>query len=343
MNEQKKPLWTEEDVRRFSGRLTQLLSELIAKEFPEGLSEAQFKRLRKKLLASLEEETVVESRRVMRHFVEEESKRQRRAKRKLLRKEMFEESVERLTLNQRIQHMVMFTCTILLIITGLPIKFHEAHLADAIIQLLGGPNVTRILHRIGAVGLTVVGLYHLFYCMFFEEGRRNFGLLMPKLQDAKDIVQQIGYFLGRNKERPLFGRFSYIEKFDYWAVYWGMVVMIFSGYILWFMQQTINHLGKVSYDIAREAHSDEGLLATLAIIIWHFYNVHFNPKKFPGSLTWWHGRIPLEEFQEEHPLEYEEWIQAQREEEEVRTESKPSHANAPASELHPGPKGGEIS
>jgi formate dehydrogenase subunit gamma len=342
MSDPKKVFWTPEDAAHFTERLNQLLSEALSKGFPEGLSDSQFDRLRKELLASLEEETVVESQRVVRHFVEEEIKRRRRREKKLKRKELVEESIERLTINQRIQHMILLSCTLVLIITGLPIKFHEAHLAEVIIQLLGGPNVTRILHRIGAVGLTVVGVYHLWYCMAFEEGRRNFGQLLPSLQDAKDIAHQIGYFLGRKKDRPLFGRFSYVEKFDYWAVYWGMVVMIFSGYILWFMQQAINHLGKVSYDIAREAHSDEGLLATLAIIIWHFYNVHFNPKKFPGSLMWWHGRVPLEEFQEEHPLEYEQWIQARKKEEEEKAADEAAR-NELKSSLPLSSEGGHLS
>lgn len=267
------------------------------------------------MLASLEEEAILESRRVVRHFVEEEIKQQKRAERKLRMKELVEDSVERLSLHQRVQHMILFSCTLLLIITGLPIKFHELPLAESLIHFMGGPYVTRILHRMGAVGLTLIGIYHLGYCLAFDEGRKTFGQLLPSPQDAKDAVQQIGYFLGLKKERPLFGRFSYVEKFDYWAVYWGMVVMIGSGYVLWFMEKAINQFGKVAYDIAREAHSDEGLLATLAIIIWHFYNVHFNPKKFPGSLTWWHGRIPMEEFREEHPLEYEEWLLAQKKEE----------------------------
>jgi formate dehydrogenase subunit gamma len=342
MSDPKKVYWTREDAAHFAERLNQLLSEALSKEFPEGLSDSQFDRLRKELLASLEEETVVESQRVVRHFVEEEIKRRKHREKKLKRKELVEESVERLTINQRIQHMILLSCTLVLIITGLPIKFHEAHLAEVIIQLLGGPNVTRILHRIGAVGLTIVGVYHLWYCMAFEEGRRNFGQLLPSLQDAKDIAHQIGYFLGRKKDRPLFGRFSYVEKFDYWAVYWGMVVMIFTGYILWFMQQAINHLGKVSYDIAREAHSDEGLLATLAIIIWHFYNVHFNPKKFPGSLMWWHGRVPLEEFQEEHPLEYEQWIQARKKEEEEKAADEAAR-NELKSSLPLSSEGGHLS
>lgn len=342
MSEQEKSLWTPEDTRRFTEHLSGLLWKSLSKEFPAGLSDSQLKRLRKELLASLDEEIVLETRRVVRHFLDEETTRQKHAEKKHKQKALIEESVERLSLNQRLQHMILFTCTLLLIVTGLPIKFHEAHLADFLIQLMGGPYVTRILHRIGAFGLTVVGVYHLWYCMAFEEGRKNFGLLLPLLQDGKDLIQQIGYFLGLKKDRPLFGRFSYIEKFDYWAVYWGMVIMITSGYILWFMEKAINQFGKVAYDIAREAHSDEGLLATLAIIIWHFYNVHFNPKKFPGSLMWWHGRIPLEEFREEHPLEYEEWILHQKEEEEEREAEKSENKDKSSRELKTGNEGVDL-
>ncbi len=328
MSEQEKSLWTHEDSAHISERVSHLLSELLVQEFPSGLSEPQFQRLRKELVKALEQETLFEAKRVVRHFQDEEEKRLKHLEKKKKKAALKEEMVERLSINQRLQHMLLFSCTLLLIITGLPIKFHDAPVAEFVIRLLGGPAVTRLLHRIGAVGLTLVGVYHLWYCMAFEEGRRNFGLLIPSKKDAKDIVQQIGYYLGFKKEKPLFGRFSYIEKFDYWAVYWGMVVMIASGYILWFMERAINQFGKIAYDIAREAHSDEGLLATLAIIIWHFYNVHFNPKKFPGSLTWWHGRIPLEEFREEHALEYEEWLQEQKDDEDEtlsaprRTESK---------------------
>ncbi|MBZ5535956.1 MAG: cytochrome b/b6 domain-containing protein [Acidobacteriia bacterium] len=308
-------LWAQKDTAETAARLSRSISDSVRRELPKGLPEPQFKRLKKELLASLEKEMALESRRVIRLFLDEEEAQQKHLEKRRKRKVLFEESVERISVNQRAQHMILLTCTVLLIITGLPIKFHEAPAAEFIIHLLGGPNITRILHRIGAIGLTLVGVYHLWYCMAFEEGRRNFGLLLPSPRDLKNFLQQMGYYLGLKKDRPLFDRFSYIEKFDYWAVYWGMVVMITSGYILWFMETAINQFGKVAYDIAREAHSDEGLLATLAIIIWHFYNVHFNPKKFPGSLTWWHGRIPIEEFREEHPLEYERWLEAQKQEE----------------------------
>ncbi|MFI5174752.1 MAG: formate dehydrogenase subunit gamma [Terriglobia bacterium] len=344
MTPPERPLWAQEDTAETAARLSRSISDSMIKELPPGLTGPQFKRLKKELQASLEKEMVLESRRVVHLFLEEEETREKHIEKKRKRKELFEESVERISFNQRAQHMVLLTCTVLLIITGLPIKFHEAPAAEFIIRLLGGPNITRILHRVGAIGLTVVGLYHLWYCMAFEEGRKNFGLLLPSPRDLKNFLQQMGYYLGLKKDRPLFDRFSYIEKFDYWAVYWGMVVMITSGYILWFMERAINQFGKVAYDIAREAHSDEGLLATLAIIIWHFYNVHFNPKKFPGSLTWWHGRIPIEEFREEHPLEYERWLEGQKQEEIEGREEAENHRRTqgtPGGDVNP--EGGKTS
>jgi len=303
--------WAEEQSRAAGESLRSLLPRVVEEEVPDDLTEDQLARLKAHLAQTLPEEGVEAVRRQVRSFLEEERRREKKAAKAREQLQKGVQLVERLSLQMRAQHMVLFSSTILLIITGLPIKFHEAALAGFVMNLFGGPDVTRLLHRAGAIGLTAVGVYHVFYSMFSEAGRRDFGLLIPKPQDAKDALGQIGYFLGIRKTKPLYGRFSYIEKFDYWAVYWGMVVMITSGYIMWFKDAAINQFGKFFYDIGREAHSDEALLATLAIVIWHFYNVHFNPHKFPGSLTWWHGKITMHEFRDEHPLEYEQWVRSQ--------------------------------
>ena len=212
----------------------------------------------------------------------------------------------RFNLNFRIQHMILLTSCTILILTGLPIKFHDTAWAAFMFHLVGGINNSSLLHRIGAVGLAGVGLYHLLYLILTAEGRMNFVRLILTPKDLRDSAQMISYFLGRSDEPAKFGRFSYVEKFDYWAVYWGMVIMVGSGCLLWFETFTLTYLPKYVLDIAKEAHSDEALLATLAIIIWHFYNVHFNPRKFPMNKVWLTGRLSEEEMLEEHPLEYEE-------------------------------------
>jgi cytochrome b subunit of formate dehydrogenase len=173
---------------------------------------------------------------------------------------------------------------------------------------MGGIQTSSLLHRIGAVGLMGVAVYHMLYLIFSAEGRWNFVHLIPGPGDLKDLIQMLKYFLGRTEEHPKFSRFSYVEKFDYWAVYWGMVIMVGSGCLLWFETVTLSVFPKYMLDIAKEAHSDEALLATLAIIIWHFYNVHFNPRKFPMNRTWITGKISEAEMIAEHLLEYEEII-----------------------------------
>jgi cytochrome b subunit of formate dehydrogenase len=217
---------------------------------------------------------------------------------------------ERFSWNFRTQHMILLVSCIILIITGLPLKFHEARISQLFFDLVGGVQMSTLIHRIGAVGLIAVGAYHLLYLLVFRQGRRDFWELLPRPRDARDLLQMLRYFLGKTNDKPRFGRFSYVEKFDYWAVYWGMVIMIGSGLILWFLETSLQYLPKFAADIAREAHSDEGLLATLAIIIWHFYNVHLNPENFPMNWTMFTGNISEEEMRRHHPLEHEELMAA---------------------------------
>ncbi|HSB70523.1 MAG TPA: cytochrome b/b6 domain-containing protein [Candidatus Methylomirabilis sp.] len=233
---------------------------------------------------------------------------------------------ERFSWNFRAQHLVLMASCLILIITGLPLKFHEARVSQLFFDLVGGVQVSTLIHRIGAVGLICVGIYHALYLLLFREGRRNFLELLPRPKDALDLLRMLRYFLGRTDEKPRFGRFSYVEKFDYWAVYWGIVIMIGSGLILWFLETSLQFLPKFAADIAREAHSDEGLLATLAIIIWHFYNVHLNPEHFPMNRTFWTGMISEEEMRRHHPLEYEEFLAS-------RAARPPAPAAAPATRV----------
>ena len=153
--------------------------------------------------------------------------------------------------------------------------------------------------------LIFVSFWHMFYILFTREGRREFWELLPRIKDFKDFFQNVRYFLGLTKEKPKFGRYSYVEKFDYWAVYWGMVIMVSTGSILWFHNFFLGILPKFVIDIAKEAHSDEAMLATLAIVIWHWYNAHFNPEVFPFNPTIFTGKISKERMLKEHPLEYE--------------------------------------
>jgi formate dehydrogenase subunit gamma len=218
------------------------------------------------------------------------------------------EQFERFSVMMRLQHLVLAASCIILIVTGLPLRYADSVVSAYYFGLLHGVHVSGIIHRIGAGMLIAVGVFHLFWIVCTREGRANFRALLPRFQDVKDVVNNVLWYFGLVKQRARFHRFSYVEKFDYWAVYWGCVIMIGSGLMLWLNDLTMRYLPKVAIDIAHEAHSDEALLATLAILIWHFYNVHLNPDRFPMSWTWITGKISRKEMVEHHPREYEELV-----------------------------------
>ncbi|KRT74826.1 MAG: hypothetical protein XU12_C0001G0017 [Deltaproteobacteria bacterium CSP1-8] len=296
------------DEKKNSKRET--LEQEIEAAVAEGtadLEPSEAEKIREKVRARVLEE--VERERRIRTAAERRAEERRRREEKRREKHPEEgEMFQRFNRNFRFQHIVMFTSVILLIITGMPIKFPDFVLSRFLVNLWGGFHNSTIVHRIGAGMLIYFMVHHLFYTVLSRQGRRDFVLLIPTPKDARDLVQNIRHFLGKVPEKPRFGRFSYIEKFDYWAVYWGCVIMIGSGLFLWGESIALKYFPKYILDVAHEMHSDEAMLATLAIVIWHFYNVHFNPDRFPGTLMWWHGEISEHEMKEEHPLEYEEMM-----------------------------------
>ena len=127
--------------------------------------------------------------------------------------------------------------------------------------------------------------------------------LISNLQDAGDAICVLKYNLGISKTKPKFGRFSYIEKSEYWALVWGTMVMAVTGLIMWFDNTFIGLFSKLGYDISRTIHFYEAWLATLAIIAWHLYYVIFNPDTYPMNIAWFKGTLTEAEMEEEHPLE----------------------------------------
>ena len=154
--------------------------------------------------------------------------------------------------------------------------------------------------------MIAVSLYHLFYLAFVPRGRKLLSDMLPKTQDISDLVAQFKYYVGISKQRPPFHRFSYIEKGEYLALVWGIIIMAGTGLIMWFDNFFINVLTKLGWDIARTVHYYEACLATLAIVVWHFYFVMFNPDIYPMNTAWLTGKLTEEEMASDHPLELEQ-------------------------------------
>ena len=239
------------------------------------------------------------------------------------------EFFERFSLQFRVQHIFLFLSTIVLIITGVPLWClgrPEYRWSQAVVRAFGDIELVRFIHRVGAAVLILVSIYHLYYTMFTKEGRREFIELLPHPKDVIDVTINSLYFIGLVKQRPSFRRYTYYEKFDYWAVYWGCVIMIGTGLVLWFPEFSAKYVPWLTYELSAEVHADEAILAALALFIWHFYNVHFNPSRFPGTLLWWHGKISREEMMHDHPQEYYKMVLAQKEAKGQKAESQDSAA-----------------
>lgn len=212
----------------------------------------------------------------------------------------------RMTVNERIQHLALLISFLTLVVTGFMLKFPDAWWVSHIRDLSSDAFEYRsILHRIAAVVMITASLYHLYYILFTKRGRQLVKDLLPKFQDLKDAIGIAKYNLGISKEKPLLDRFSYIEKVEYWALIWGTIVMSVTGFIMWFDNTFIGLLTKLGWDIARTIHYYEAWLAFLAIVVWHFYFVIFNPDIYPMNLSWIKGTISEEEMADEHPKELE--------------------------------------
>ncbi len=222
----------------------------------------------------------------------------------------------RLSLGQRVQHWALLGSFTILALTGLPMRFPETPWLGALYALTGGLATARVIHRVAAAVMIADRIVHLVYLGRLLV-RRNFRFreawpMIPNAKDARDWWETSKYYFGFRRDLPEYDRFNFREKFDYFAVFWGLPVMMLSGLVLWFPVFFGNILPDLAIGIAYIAHSDEALLAISAIVVWHFYNVHYNPDKFPMSRVWLDGKIGEEEIRREHPLEYRRILAAER-------------------------------
>jgi formate dehydrogenase gamma subunit len=208
----------------------------------------------------------------------------------------------RMSVSERIQHAMLLVSFFVLVITGFMLSYPDAWWVAGIRRINDSVFELRsLMHRIAAVVMVVASIYHIYYVIMTDRGRRLIRDLLPSIDDIHDAIGMLKYNLHLSQKRPQFGRFGYPEKVEYWALVWGTLLMATTGVIMWFENTFIGVFTKLGWDIARAIHFYEAWLATLAIIIWHLYYVLFNPDTYPMNMAWLTGRLTETEMAEEHP------------------------------------------
>ncbi len=217
--------------------------------------------------------------------------------------------IRRFTPAQRYMHAVLFTSFLGLAATGLPLRFRESMWARALSRLVGGFGAILFMHKFFAIILSIAFLIHVKEIIQRGIINREKGIfwgptsMVANWKDVKDVIAHMRWFIGLGP-KPEFERYAYWEKFDYWAVFWGMVVIGFSGYAMWFAPFFAHFLPGWALNAVLVIHSEEALLAILFIFSIHFVNTHIRPDSFPMDMVIFTGVESEEEFKHKRTLEY---------------------------------------
>jgi formate dehydrogenase gamma subunit len=225
----------------------------------------------------------------------------RKAKRSLARYRSGHGQI-RLSLGERVQHYILLGSFVVLVVTGFALKYPGAFWAAPLLRLEKVlPAFRGIVHRTAGVILIGASVYHLVYLFMTRQGRGWIRDMIPKVRDVREAAQTVSYNLGHRPEAPPYARFNYVEKAEYWALVWGTAVMAITGILLWSHDWILAHLPYPMsvLDVTTAVHFYEAVLATFAILIWHFYAVIFDPDVYPVKWTFITGRAPEHEVREE--------------------------------------------
>ncbi|MEZ5358104.1 MAG: cytochrome b/b6 domain-containing protein [Candidatus Zixiibacteriota bacterium] len=208
--------------------------------------------------------------------------------------------VKRMNFNAVWQHMFLMISFTTLVITGFALRFSDAFWVQWLFGWEGGFPLRGTIHRVAAVIFVMTVIWHLLY-LTTRKGHEFLRDIFPRKTDLGQIVGMLLYNLGLQKDKPQFERFSYIEKAEYWALVWGSVIMIITGFFLWFDNIAVQFFPKGFLDVMLVIHYYEAWLAMLAILVWHMYSTVFNPGVYPMNPSWFTGKMPLDAYVHEHP------------------------------------------
>ncbi len=227
----------------------------------------------------------------------------------ILRRDAYPRTVTRMNRGQRWQHFTLLASFFTLVITGFALKYPDSWLS--LIPGMG-ERLRGILHRTAGVVMIGAGVYHIVYALLTRDGRKLIVDLLPEPKDATDAFGVMRYYLGLGGSKPEFKRFTYAEKAEYWALVWGVIVMATTGIALWAKMSVGHLLPRWWLDVATAIHLYEAILATLAIIVWHFYQIFLDPDVYPMNWAWWDGKVSAHHYSEEHGLDNETLLAAAR-------------------------------
>mgnify|MGYP001589451047 FL=1 len=203
------------------------------------------------------------------------------------------------------EHWLNALVFVVLVLTGLSQRFHDYSISQWIVMALGGIDATRIIHRYAGIVLSVLTIQHIISASVGILFLRWQPSMIIHKKDFTDAIDNIRYYLGLTEHPARCDRFDYKQKFEYWGVVVGGILMMATGAILWFPTMAARFLPGEFIPAAKALHTNEALLAFLVIVIWHIYNAIFSPEVFPVDTVMFTGRISKERMMHEHPIEYE--------------------------------------
>jgi formate dehydrogenase subunit gamma len=215
--------------------------------------------------------------------------------------------ISRFDVHQRIQHYALFISFIILAITGVLRGFPDWPTFAWFTRVLGGPDFLRIVHDVAAFVMIADGIYHMLYILHGILFKKKFPTAMlPSLKDLKDVIHTTLWIVGIRKYEPVYDRFQYGQKIDYWAIFWGMPVMVITGIIMMFPAFFSQWMGGTWFAVSATAHRDEAVLAISFIVIVHMYYGHLATPAFPVNTTMFTGRMLKSRYKEWFGKEYED-------------------------------------
>jgi formate dehydrogenase gamma subunit len=197
----------------------------------------------------------------------------------------------------------------MLSITGFALKFPNAWWVKWLAVIGLSEPLRRVLHRIMAVLLIACSIYHIIYLFMTTRGREEWKAMVPEKADVSDFVQTMRYHLRLGTAQPEYGRYDYSQKAEYWALIWGTIVMIATGFVLWFPAQLSPIMPRWAVAVSQTVHLYEAWLATLAIVVWHFFFTIAHPEEYPMSWTWLTGKMNLDQVRHRHTRWYRTLMQ----------------------------------